>query len=53
MRSGQFKGCTGKSLKNVISIGIGGSYLGPEFVFEAIKTDKTAAAAASGAWMKH
>jgi hypothetical protein len=35
--SGQFVGATGKPLKNVISIGIGGSYLGPEFVFEAMK----------------
>lgn len=32
-------GATGKKLTNVISIGIGGSYLGPEFVFEALKTD--------------
>lgn len=32
-----FVGATGKPLKNVISIGIGGSYLGPEFVFEALK----------------
>ncbi|CAM9636868.1 unnamed protein product, partial [Choristocarpus tenellus] len=48
MRSGAFKGCTGKPLKNIISIGIGGSYLGPEFVYEALRTEKTAAAAASG-----
>lgn len=37
VQSGAFKGATGKPLKNVISIGIGGSYLGPEFVFEALK----------------
>lgn len=35
--SGTFLGATGKPLKNVISIGIGGSYLGPEFVYEALK----------------
>lgn len=35
--STKFVGATGKPLKNVISIGIGGSYLGPEFVYEAIK----------------
>jgi glucose-6-phosphate isomerase len=33
----QFVGATGKPLRNVVSIGIGGSYLGPEFVFEALK----------------
>ena len=27
VRSGQFKGATGKDLKNLIVIGIGGSYL--------------------------
>lgn len=35
--SNKFVGATGKPLKNVISIGIGGSYLGPEFVYEAMK----------------
>ncbi len=39
---------TGKALKNVISIGIGGSYLGPEFVFEALRHDPAARAAAEG-----
>ena len=48
VRSGEWKGCTGKSLKNVVSIGIGGSYLGPEFVAEALRADKVAAAAADG-----
>lgn len=32
----------------MLSIGIGGSYLGPEFVFEALKTDAVASAAARG-----
>lgn len=40
VRSGEFKGYTGKDLVNTIVIGIGGSYLGPEFVFEAMKFDK-------------
>ena len=30
---------TGKKLTTVISIGIGGSYLGPEFVCEALRND--------------
>jgi glucose-6-phosphate isomerase len=32
----------------VISIGIGGSYLGPEFVYEALRTDPEAGVAAQG-----
>ena len=39
VRTKEWVGATGKSLTTVISIGIGGSYLGPEFVFEALKTD--------------
>ncbi|KAG7401137.1 hypothetical protein PHYBOEH_002695 [Phytophthora boehmeriae] len=48
VRDGQFVGATGKKLKNVISIGIGGSYLGPEFVFEALRHEPAAKAAAEG-----
>jgi glucose-6-phosphate isomerase len=48
VRSGQAVGATGKPLVNVISIGIGGSYLGPEFVYEALKTSPTSAASAFG-----
>eukprot|EP00607_Mallomonas_marina_P008722 CAMPEP_0182416968 /NCGR_PEP_ID=MMETSP1167-20130531/1382_1 /TAXON_ID=2988 /ORGANISM="Mallomonas Sp, Strain CCMP3275" /LENGTH=556 /DNA_ID=CAMNT_0024590191 /DNA_START=78 /DNA_END=1748 /DNA_ORIENTATION=+ len=48
VRSGQWLGATGKKLTNVVSIGIGGSYLGPEFVFEALKTHSEARTAASG-----
>lgn len=44
----RLQGCTGKPLKNVISIGIGGSYLGPEFVYEALRTDPVAKKAAEG-----
>ena len=48
VRSGQHKGATGKNIENVVSVGIGGSYLGPEFVYEALRTDKTSAAKAKG-----
>jgi len=48
VRSGEWKGFTGKALSDVVCIGIGGSYLGVEFVYEALKTDPEAAAAASG-----
>lgn len=52
VRSGEHAGATGKTLDTVISVGIGGSYLGPEFVFEALRTDETAAAAAEGRKLK-
>ncbi|MBA2479304.1 MAG: glucose-6-phosphate isomerase, partial [Planctomycetes bacterium] len=48
VRSGRWKGVTGKPLTDVVAIGIGGSYLGPEFVFEALRTDPTCAKAADG-----
>jgi len=48
VRSGEWKGHTGKPLTDVVAIGIGGSYLGVEFAFEAFKTDPDAAAAAKG-----
>ncbi|MBF7071990.1 glucose-6-phosphate isomerase [Glaciecola sp. MH2013] len=35
--SGAHKGCTGKAIKKVVSIGIGGSFLGPKIVSEALK----------------
>ena len=40
VRDGNFKGFTGKKMKNFISIGIGGSYLGSDFVFNALKSHK-------------
>ncbi|CAM9554214.1 unnamed protein product [Heterosigma akashiwo] len=49
VRSGEWTGATGKPLTTVIAIGIGGSYLGPDFLFEALKTDGRAAAAAAAA----
>lgn len=37
LRSGVWKGHTGKRIKNVINIGIGGSDLGPVMAYEALK----------------
>ena len=37
VRSGEWKGVTGKSIEHVLSIGIGGSDLGPVMVYEALK----------------
>src|SRR5262245_45333585 len=36
VRSGEWKGHTGKRIKNVINIGIGGSDLGPVMAYEAL-----------------
>jgi glucose-6-phosphate isomerase len=41
VRSGQFKGFTGKPIKNVINIGIGGSDLGPVMAYEALRDYST------------
>ena len=38
VRNGGWKGHTGKSIKNVINVGIGGSYLGPEMAYDALRT---------------
>jgi glucose-6-phosphate isomerase len=37
VRSGEWKGHTGKRIQNVINIGIGGSYLGPEMAYIALR----------------
>jgi len=37
IRSGETKGYTGKRIKNVVNIGIGGSDLGPVMAFEALR----------------
>lgn len=37
VRSGAWKGVTGKNIKTVVNIGIGGSDLGPVMVYEALK----------------
>lgn len=39
VRNGDIVGYTGKRLRNIISVGIGGSYLGPEFLHEVLKTE--------------
>jgi glucose-6-phosphate isomerase len=43
LRSGEWKGYTGKPIRNVINIGIGGSDLGPVMAYEALKhySDRT------------
>ncbi|MCQ2402309.1 MAG: glucose-6-phosphate isomerase [Lentisphaeria bacterium] len=38
VRSGEWKGYTGKSIRNVVNIGIGGSDLGPKMACEALKS---------------
>src|SRR5262249_50847480 len=43
VRSGEWKGHTGKSIRNIINIGIGGSDLGPVMAYEALRhySDRT------------
>ncbi|KAK9667710.1 hypothetical protein RND81_13G006000 [Saponaria officinalis] len=48
IRSGSWLGVTGKPLKDVVAIGIGGSFLGPLFVHTALQTDPEAAECAKG-----
>ena len=48
VRNGEWVGHTGKPLKTVVCIGIGGSYLGPLFVHTALATDQSAMVGASG-----
>jgi glucose-6-phosphate isomerase len=37
VRSGQWQGYTGKRIRNIVNIGIGGSDLGPHMAYEALK----------------
>ena len=37
IRSGEWKGYTGKSIKHIVNIGIGGSDLGPVMAYEALR----------------
>ena len=37
LRSGALTGHTGKRIRNVVNIGIGGSYLGPEMAYRALR----------------
>jgi len=48
VRSGEHVGATGKAIKDVICIGIGGSFLGPAFVHTALETEPSAQRLASG-----
>jgi len=48
VRSGDIRGYTGKRLRNIVSVGIGGSYLGPEFLHEVLKTEPEGINAALG-----
>ena len=37
LRSGEWKGYTGRPIRNVVNVGIGGSDLGPVMAYEALK----------------
>ena len=45
VRSGEWKGHTGKRIRNIVNIGIGGAALGPVMAYEALRTysDRTIA----------
>ena len=40
IRKGEIKTCQGATFKNVLVIGIGGSALGPQFLYQALRTTK-------------
>ena len=48
VRNGEWLGATGKPIKDVVAIGIGGSFLGPLFVHTALRTEPIAAMKAQG-----
>ena len=48
VRNGEWIGETGKPLKDVVAIGIGGSFLGPLFVHTSLRTNPEAAEQARG-----
>mmetsp|Transcript_85629 Transcript_85629/g.128299 ORF Transcript_85629/g.128299 Transcript_85629/m.128299 type:complete len:83 (+) Transcript_85629:193-441(+) len=52
IRSGESKGYTGKNLKNVISVGIGGSYLAVEMAYEALRYETKGLNLSSGRTIK-
>ena len=41
IHSGEHKGYTGKAIKHIVAIGIGGSFLGPKIMTEALKPYRT------------
>ena len=43
IRSGEWKGHTGKRIRNIVNIGIGGSDLGPVMAYEALRSTASAA----------
>lgn len=47
VRNGSIRGHTGKRIRNFVSVGIGGSYLGPEFLHEVLKTEDEGISASS------
>lgn len=50
IRAGEqgYRGYSGKKLRNFVVVGIGGSYLGPEFVYEALRYDAECKKAGDG-----
>lgn len=52
IRNGDIKGFSGKRLTKIIAIGIGGSYLGTDFVYNALKSHKTYNALSEGFELK-
>ncbi|GMH41089.1 hypothetical protein BSKO_08999 [Bryopsis sp. KO-2023] len=48
VRNGEWLGVTGKPLKNVVAVGIGGSFLGPAFVHTALRTEPAGQSASNG-----
>lgn len=40
IRSGELRGATGKRIRNIVAVGIGGSYLGPACIHEVFKTEE-------------
>ncbi|WZN59094.1 glucose-6-phosphate isomerase [Chloropicon roscoffensis] len=48
VRNGEWLGATGKPIKDVVAIGIGGSFLGPLFVHTSLRTEPIAAMKAQG-----
>jgi glucose-6-phosphate isomerase len=49
VRSGEWRGATGKPLTDVVAVGIGGSFLGPLFVHTALRTNPEAMHESRGA----
>ena len=41
LRSGEWRGCSGKPITDIVHIGIGGSHLGPELVVSALRHEHT------------